>query len=367
MRVKRYRKIPAPPLQRALVPVRPPEHLRRLPERRWPVRRRSSPFALAVLALTILTLSTVLVLIALNGLLLVIRSGEVPNQISMLNQLPTLTPTVSGAAIALADQNTGPVTAFSPTPTITASPTSIQNQPIAAGPSPVLQSEQQVAPTPSPTATPPPTPTRAPTPTPVPPLVAPETKSGGWSFVGTWANFAPRRKLVVLYGEMINDSGVPQKLSLVTGTFYDEQGQIIAANKSTYPTWPVNVVPPGGRLPFALTVYDIQTAANFELSVVAEAVDTAPRQDFEFVGVNEQMKGNNYCLTGALKNPGGTLEKQLVIAAILYDDQGNVLRFVENNETAIQKVVGDQALEFEVCLKSPPDNMARHELRAWGS
>jgi hypothetical protein len=210
--------------------------------------------------------------------------------------------------------------------------------------------------------------TRLPAPTPVPLNVpsAPLNSSGGWSFAATRADAIPARKMIMLFGEMINETGAAQQVSTVTGTFYDTQGQVIAADKSTYGLWPTNTIPPGGRVPFALTVYDLQDMGNFELSVQSKPAETAPRQDFEFVGVSEQMKGNNYCLAGGLKNPGSQLAKYLVVAAILYDDQGNVLRFGNNNRIAYQDVMGDKTQDFEICIKSPPNNMARHELLAWG-
>ncbi len=217
------------------------------------------------------------------------------------------------------------------------------------------------------------TPTAAVTPTPAAPTAtSPANNSavpsaGGWSFTAMRADAIPERKLLMLYGEMVNDSSTAQQISLVTGTFYDGQGQVIAADKSTYGLWPTNVVPPGGHVPFALTAYDVQDAADFKLSVRAEVVNVTPRQDFEFVTVNEKREDGLYCLNGALKNPGSQLTDYLVIVAILYDDQGKVLRFFNARETAVTEVVGDRTLDFETCLESPPANVARHELLAWGS
>ncbi len=173
--------------------------------------------------------------------------------------------------------------------------------------------------------------------------------------------------MLVLYGEMINQTGVAQQVSSVKGTFYDGQGQVIAADKDTYGLWPTNVVPPGGHLPFALAVYDVPEAADFKLSVQSEVSNVSLRQDFEFGSVNEQKEDDEYCLSGALKNRGSQLTDYVVIVAILYDDQGKVLRFFNERETAVNEVVGDQTLDFETCLESPPDNVARHELLAWGS
>lgn len=221
------------------------------------------------------------------------------------------------------------------------------------------------------TATPPPTSTPSPTATPPPastaPVVQPDIPAaGGWSFTATRSDTIPARKLLLLYGEMVNNTGAAQHISQVTGTFYNSQGQLIAADKSTYGLWPTNIVPPGGRVPFTLTVYNVPDTADFELSVAAEPVDAAPRQDFEFVTVNQAQVNGAYCLTGALKNPGSQLTDHVIIAAILYDDQGQVLRFSSTRENGVRQVAGDQLLDFETCLKSPPANVARHQLLAWG-
>jgi uncharacterized protein YraI len=222
------------------------------------------------------------------------------------------------------------------------------------------------APLPSPPAGPP-TATATQTPAAPPPAVSEISSSGGWSFSATRLDTIPARKLLLLYGEMINDTGAAQQISFVTGTFYNGQGQVIAADKSTYGLWPTNIVPSGGHVPFALTVYDVQDATNFNLSVKAEPVDAAPRQDFEFVTVKENWPEGLYCLTGVLKNPGSRLTDYLVIVAILYDEQGKVLRFFNTRETAVTGVVGNQTLDFETCLEAPPANIARHQLLAWGS
>jgi uncharacterized protein YraI len=211
----------------------------------------------------------------------------------------------------------------------------------------------------------------APTPTSRPVVIAATatpaaSETAGWTFAAMRADAIPTRKMLMLFGEMVNQTGAAQQISTITGTFYDAQGQLLAADKSTYGLWPTKVVAPGGRVPFALTVYDVQEAGNFELSVQSKTVETGPRHDFEFLAVSEQMKGNNYCLGGALKNPGGQLANYLVITAVLYDEQGNVLRFGNNNKIAYQNMVGDQTTDFEVCVKSPPSNVASHDLLAWG-
>jgi hypothetical protein len=169
--------------------------------------------------------------------------------------------------------------------------------------------------------------------------------------------------MVVISGEVINNTGTTQEIISVTGTFYDDQGQIITADKNTTGSWPTRLVPPAGQIPFSLAVYDIKEAASFDLSVHAETLDTPARQNFEFLAVTELHRGTRYCLGGTLRNLEDATVNSLVIAAIVYDEQGTMLRFGTDNAVALAV---DQAQNFEVCFKSPPDNIARHELRAWG-
>jgi hypothetical protein len=315
----------------------------------------------------------VLLLATLNCALYVLRSQSAPQAaeaVVMVNQLPTLTPTANAVAVArvsappreAAVQEAAPA-AMPPSPAPTASPTVVQSQPVVANQNTAAQAVV-VAPTPTPSPTLPPTPTRVP-PTPGPtaaPLPAAELANpGGWSFMGMRSDALPARKLLVVFGELVNDTGTTQKLVAVTGTFYDGQGQVLAANKSTTPMWPTRIIPPGGKIPFSLTVYDLKEVANFELAVEAEAVEANAFQDFEFIDVSEQQKGVQYCLGGALKS-GGRPVNSLVVAAILYDEQGHMLRFGTDNTA---NLAVDQTRNFEVCLKPPP-NMARYELRAWG-
>ena len=330
--------------------------------RRWPL----------LVALLVLMLATLACRITPN------RSSLVAERIATRTPWPTFTPpaTSTPPAVALAAAEVVPtptVQAAAPSPTFTPPPTFTPvpvSQPLA--------DQGQVATPAPPTPTPPATATRAPLPTPTPtqalPAPAPvslasspapvaDSAAGGWSFVGTWVEAQPARKLAIVFGELVNNTGATQKISQVTGTFYDSQGQLIAADKSTTGLWPTQIIPAGGRVPFALTVYGVQDVARFDLVAHANAVGSNARQDFEFVSVTEAQKGTRYCLAGAVKNPGGETANSLVIAAVFYDPQGNMLRFGTDNAAGL---AAGQSVNFEVCLKSPPENSAGYALRAWG-
>lgn len=193
--------------------------------------------------------------------------------------------------------------------------------------------------------------------------VAP-TPETGWSFASV--RVYGQENGLLLYGKLTNDTGAPQELEAVTGQFYDAQGQVVADKNSTYDYWPINVVPPGGAVPFELTVFDVQNAADYDLNVEAQPSGQNTRQDFEFRDVRQENDDGDFCLTGQLRNNGDQLQEFLVVAAILYDGQGNVINFDYYDEYDPASVRGDDTSEFEICVSPPNQDVANHELRAWG-
>lgn len=193
------------------------------------------------------------------------------------------------------------------------------------------------------------------------PTTAPET---GWSF--TSVRVYGQEDGLLLYGKLTNGTGAPQELEDVSGAFYDAQGQLIADKSSTFDYWPINVVPPGGAVPFELTVFDGQGAADYDLNVEAQPSGENTRQDFEFKDVEQRSEDGDYCLSGNLRNSGDELRDYLVIVAILYDAQGNVVNFDYYDEYNPAGVKGDNPSSFEICVPPPNQDVANYELRAWG-
>jgi hypothetical protein len=268
-----------------------------------------------------------------------------------------------------------PAATPSPWPTFTPAPVSVDGGDqvtMASNPPPATPTATSPAPTAAPTATAtsapqPPTPTSPPPPPPpqndTNPVTA-DAGGGNWSFVGTRVETEPARKLMLVFGELVNNSDATQQLSQVTANFFDGQGNLLMADKSTTGLWPTRNIPAGAQVPFALTIRGVVEVSSFDLAVDAQTVSSSPRQDFEFLGVNERSQGTQYCLGGALKNPGAETARSVVVAAILYDAQGNVLRFGTDVAAVLE---AGQSADFEVCLKSLPENPARYEVRAWGS
>lgn len=267
------------------------------------------------------------------------------NRVVILNRLPTLTATPRAAASsgqATAATNT-PIASQPLPPTATATPPpGAVSLNISEAPEPISISIE--------------------TPAAKPPAEAPTD----WLFANVQLYPDQYEEGLLLFGEMINNSGVSQTPTELTGIFYDAQGQVIADADNTIGYWPVDNIPPEGRVPFELLLEGIHRVANFDLNVTAEPGDTIPRQDFEFGDLNQRTEADTYCLTGQFRNPGAELQNYLVIGATLYDAQNNVVNFGDYYQPDLQAMAADQPLQFEICITPPNQGATRYEVWAWG-
>lgn len=271
-----------------------------------------------------------------------------------------LTPSPQPPTVAAVAAETGPI----PSPTLNqnSEPT---NAPIENSASP---STEVATPTPFPTSLPAATATEEPTPTSVPtptPTAIPTPTPSAWLFAGVRVSPAADGNGLLLYGDIINNTGSSQILKVITATFHDAQGQVISPSDIT-DYWPTEAIPPGAQVPFELKVAGVSGMANFDLSVEAVPGDQTPRQDFEFSDLNQTNVGEGYCLAGTLRDQGSELREYLVIVAILYDPQNNVVNFGDYYESDPEGESDEHTLDFELCVDPLGQNVARHELRAWG-
>lgn len=195
----------------------------------------------------------------------------------------------------------------------------------------------------------------------------PTTSSGtpGWSFTNVRILPGQDNSLLV-YGDLTNETGSPQEITFIGGTFYDAQGQVIAGADNIDASWPINTIPPETRVPFELTVRGLQDAADINLAVEAQPGGSAPRQNFAFANLNQSQEAGDYCLSGSLLNTGDKLENYLVITLVLYNGQDQVINFASYEEPYLASLADNEPVDFEVCVDPLNQNVARHELRAWG-
>lgn len=243
-------------------------------------------------------------------------------------------------------------------------PASAQNQPVE---NPVVAlvlptNTATTAPTATPTvALPTETPTPAPSATPTP-----TATPSDWQFENVRVYTGLINNGLLLFGNLVNNTGAPQELEAIDGTFYDAASQQIAAASIGLAYWPGYIVPPGGGVPFQLEVDNISSVGNFDLQVEARASDTAPMLDFTVSNSSPRTEGDSFCVSGRLQNPGPQLEDYLVVALVLYDDQNNVISFSDYEELDPDWIRGDESLEYELCADLLAGNVARHVVQAWG-
>lgn len=215
------------------------------------------------------------------------------------------------------------------------------------------------------TPIPSPTPVKQNTSTPIP-SPTPLTPAGGWSFANLRQRFDEDEESVIIYGNARNETGAAQEISFLTGTFYDQQGQIIATEDDTDHYLPLDVVPPGGFMPFELFVYDVDHIADFTLRVFSQPSSQRPRTGFEFSNLNPAVEDGDYCVAGSLRNPGDPLQDYLLLAVVLYNNEDQVINFGDYEVRASADLVGEALLDFEICADFYGQNVASYKLQAWG-
>jgi len=281
--------------------------------------------------------------------------------INIRQRLATLTPTpnqISNQADPAASDSAVTPTSVATTP---AQPAGTPTQ----TPRPATVSSRFFTPTPSAT----PSPTSPPTPTPTPTVdgfalapISTETDAS-WSLDKIYIETDSDTAVVRVYGELLNNTSAAQELAFVTGTFFDAQGQVVADEADITDFWPADVIPPGGRMPFELMVDSAEPIASYDLRVEARPSQEQLRQDFDFLEQYQQTEEESYCVGGTLRNPGGNLQNYLLITALLYNQQGQLLGFGEAYEVPL---TGGESLDFEICLEPPAGPVSRYQLQAWG-
>jgi hypothetical protein len=276
--------------------------------------------------------------------------------------LPTLTPTTTTANPNISSQETPSADSIG-APVANADPpgagtNSIPADPAATLPAPVTPDSEQtntdIPGTDGAGGTYTPEPTLAPVGVP------------GWTFANVHSYPDPYGDGILVYGDIVNGTGSVQELVVVTGTFFDAQGQQIAGPDDMVDYWPFDIVPVNGQLPFELTVLDIQQAADFDLIVDSRPSDQTPHLNFDTAIIEQWSEDGLYCLIGELENRGNSLNEYAVILAVLFDDQNQMLGFGEYYEPEPAEGLADFPLEFDICVDVGDQNVARYELRAWG-
>jgi hypothetical protein len=171
---------------------------------------------------------------------------------------------------------------------------------------------------------------------------------------------------LLLVGELINGTGAPQHAIAISGAFYDVQGEVAVDTLDVVSYVPVETIPADAHVPFELMVSGSQGIDRFDLRALSEPASAAPRQDFQFLGVEQWVDADNlYCLRGQVENHGSPVQEYLIVLAIGYDDQGSVVNFGEYYVDTLLSSVAEGST-FETCLDPFDRQISRYELKAFG-
>ncbi len=282
-------------------------------------------------------------------------SGATPTQPGTVAPSETAPPQSTGAPTST--PAAGSTATAPPTSTSAAAAAATAGSPVPPTSTAVATSQPTQA---TPGSTSVPTSTQAATAGPTP------VASGDWSFSGLRLHTAELDQGVsALFGDFVNNSGHPETLKLIRGTFYDADGRTLDTQDSTA-FWPLPVVPPGSRVPFMMFAALVpQAVAKYDLEIEAEPSHQAPAQDFQFSGVQVTPGTETYCLEGQVSHPGAALKQDAEIVVVLYDSQGNVINFGTLSPD-LKALAGGQPIDFNICVPSFGLATDHYDLNAWG-
>lgn len=228
--------------------------------------------------------------------------------------------------------------------------------------------------TPTPTWTPnvpagpgPSLPTATKVPTPTPPPATPQTAlTAGWETTNIQLVPQPDDDSLTVLGNLVNNTGSDQQVMVVTGTFFDAEEQALTGPYDLYDYWPVEIVPAEGQVPFELTGYGLTDATQIEVGVISQASGQTPRQDFALSDVNSDNEAGTYCLNGSLGNQGDALQDYLLVVGTLYNSQDQVINFDSDEASDPEEITVENTFDFEICLDTLGQDVARHEIKAFG-
>jgi hypothetical protein len=283
-----------------------------------------------------------------------------PGGAVMRTPLPTLTPTLVGRGTPLPQLTQTPGADVVPVASAAVSAGNITpaGQPISL-PAPIGADSQPAAGNGPDVATP----GNLASPEPAPAVPA---AVSGWTFTNIHARPDPYGQGMLVHGDIINNTNSTQELAKITGTFFDDGRQVVADADDMVDYWPFDIIPVGGQLPFELTLFDIHQAADFDLLVESQPSNQAPHQNFNMANIEQWCEDSVCCLAGQLENRGDYLNEYVIILAVLFNDQNQMLAFGDYLEPEPAAGLTEGPLEFEICMDVVDQHVARYELRAWG-
>jgi len=169
---------------------------------------------------------------------------------------------------------------------------------------------------------------------------------------------------LIVTGEFVNNSDVTQRLSLITGDFFDETGTQIAGEEDTSDYWATDMVPPNGRLPFELTVYGINQAANFALYAQVEPISEVIFSDFQATNLEIYQELESYCIDGDV-NFGDRLQDMVTILITGHNIENEIVGFGDNYFRIPDEA--ERTATFSICIDdTEPSSISQYSIQIWG-
>ena len=135
-------------------------------------------------------------------------------------------------------------------------------------------------------------------------------------YQGIWYNY-------YIVGEIQNTSAEYMRFIKVAASLYDEAAQMIGSG-SEYAY--VDILPPGAKTSFKITLFDQATPAWYKLQIEGFPTETRPRPNIEITthSLIPKTEGG-YDIVGEIQNNSYTPVKYVKIVATLYDAEGRVV------------------------------------------
>ncbi|MGQ0602974.1 MAG: hypothetical protein ACT4QE_14925, partial [Anaerolineales bacterium] len=109
--------------------------------------------------------------------------------------------------------------------------------------------------------------------------------------------------------------------------------------------------------------------AAYTLAIDSADSAAVVRSDFAITVSSALIENGRYCIAGQLQNPGSALKDKLVIVAVLYSEAATVVNFrdtVVMQPDQLQRLIGNQSLNFRICVPPPIESVFRYDVRALG-
>jgi hypothetical protein len=136
-------------------------------------------------------------------------------------------------------------------------------------------------------------------------------------------DFTDEFNTLTVVGEVRNDSNVDAGQAEVTITFYDSAGTAIGmAQGQTI----LEVIPPGEKSPYHITLTQPAGLASYSLRAVARPVSSKRQAQLAIVEARRfEDEAGFFHVKGVVENAGSTISKRTKVAAVLYGRDNGVI------------------------------------------